>query len=251
MTFIITSAKNPEIQKVRKLISTTSFRKEHQLCVLEHRAAIFEMIKTRPSLIQTIYCVEGDEIPYKCTRVSSHVMLAMSSLKTPPGVLAVIKIPRYSWKEYEQNADLILVLEGIQTSGNVGAILRNAAAFGVGAVYCVGTSDPYHPESIRASTGTLFKVPIFSCELSELISLKKNRTFWGLQAGASQSLSDTSFEGKNAFVLGAEGRGLSIGIKEILNLNLLQIEMSEEVESLNVAVSSGILLYNLNTLRTQ
>lgn len=246
----LTSLKNPHILRVRKLLTQPHFRKEEGCFVLEHRAAIIECMAQFPRQIDTLFYTAQAPLhvglhTVKAFEVSEHVMEGMSGLKSHQGLLAVVKKKSWDLISLAQNSKCVLLLDHIQSPGNVGAIIRNAAAFSVETVLCLGTADPYHPESIRGMGGNCFQVPFGSIDLNQLQHLN-DFLLWALDCHAQPLLGDQVFKGKNMFILGSEGQGISETLNQAFSIKRLKIEMSGKVESLNVAVSSGILLYHLS-----
>lgn len=250
---ILTSLKNPRVIYVRKLLNDAGLRKETGCFVLEHKSAIAELIQKYPYQIEALYTTEFQRYTsrnYPVFEVSPHVMEGMTGLKTHQAILAVVKKKSWEYAAVLQNARTIVILDHIQSPGNVGAIIRNAAAFKANAVLCIGSADPYHPEALRGMGGHCFQVPFWSCSLDEAVEVCQNFSVWGLESKGTHEISTLSEINRHAFVLGSEGQGISQELKKAFpTIQTLRISMSDEVESLNVAVSSGIVLYNLFKIR--
>lgn len=176
------------------------------------------------------------------------VMAFASDLTTPPGLIVRADRPsplpadRPFWSA---PAPLLVVLEGLQSPANVGAVLRAAEAAGAhGVLWTPGTADPWGPKALRASAGSAFRLP-----LVPFASIKEALTFLTTQgvtpvaadARADRSHTERDWTGPTALVLGSEGRGLTdLGG---LNVERVRIPMAGAVESLNVAVAAGVLLF--------
>jgi TrmH family RNA methyltransferase len=237
---MITSPDNAKIKHTRRLLTHSKYRQLHKQCVVENRQYVNELCHTHPHLIHFILLKNP---------VSEEIlMLPKNPTIKGATVLAVVQIP-----DLEQPSTITTVLysDGIQIPENIGAIIRSAVAFNVDAlVISPDTCDPYHPASIRASSGVIFQLPILTLPLIKLDSVYKNRynalPIYALDSNGTTSLHDHSLTHPKIVVIGSE-KGLA---KQTLALipdkNRLMIPMNDGVESLNVAVSTGILLYQLS-----
>lgn len=179
--------------------------------------------------------------------VSEEIFQKMSDTKTPQGVLCVAEQPAYTLEQMlEPRAPLLVVLESIQDPGNLGTILRTGEGAGVTGVILGGeTADIFHPKTVRATMGSIFRVPFFCAEdLSEVLEVLRMRgvhTYAAHLSGAAY-YDSYSFREGTAFLIGNEGNGLSAGLAAQAD-NLLKIPMAGRVESLNAAVASALLMY--------
>ncbi len=153
------------------------------------------------------------------------------------------------------HAPLIVVLEGVEKPGNLGAVLRSSDAAGADAVIlCDSPSDLYNPNVIRASTGTVFSMPIAEASTQETIAWLKERGVRILTAQLqdSQWYYDTDMVGDSgvAIVMGTEDVGLSNAWREAADAHI-RIPMLGQADSLNVSVSAAILLYEAVRQRYQ
>jgi TrmH family RNA methyltransferase len=251
---MITSPDNAKIKHTRRLLTHSKYRQLHKQCVVENRQYVNELCHTHPHLIHFILLKNpvSEEI-LMLPKNTTTVTVAPDIFDTIPTikgatVLAVVQIP-----DLEQPSTITTVLysDGIQIPENIGAIIRSAVAFNVDAlVISPDTCDPYHPASIRASSGVIFQLPILTLPLIKLDSVYKNRynalPIYALDSNGTTSLHDHSLTHPKIVVIGSE-KGLA---KQTLALipdkNRLMIPMNDGVESLNVAVSTGILLYQLS-----
>jgi len=254
MINLITSETNPKIKHVKALLEHKKTRLLSHEFVLEHVKAIKEICWKNPEAIN--YLVIENDSPEKdyftaldffICAVDTKIFRKLSSLKTSRGVLAVVKKPEYTLAEVLPQAKNLVLLAGISDPSNLGAIIRNAVAFKIDAVlYFEGTVDPYHPEAIQASAGNICQIPIIKITLEDLSLLKiSGYAFYTLDAHEGTKLRETEFDSKNLFVFGAEGTGLKGYETYFQESHKIMIE-TDKVESLNVAVSSGILFYFLS-----
>jgi TrmH family RNA methyltransferase len=170
---------------------------------------------------------------------------------SPQGVLAIADIPEWRLGELARPARArVLVLDAIQDPGNVGTLLRTAAAFGVAATLAMpGTVDLWNGKVVRSAMGALFVRPALSCTWAELDEFLRERDIplWSAD-GAGEPL-DT-FTGASpqrmALAVGNEGGGLSADALA-RTVRRVSIPIEPDIESLNVAVAAGILLYHLRS----
>jgi TrmH family RNA methyltransferase len=144
----------------------------------------------------------------------------------------------------------VVVLDGLQDPGNAGAILRAAEAFGAtGVLGLKGTVNPYNPKAVRASAGSVFRVPlVWGIEASEaLATLQQQRLdLYAAVPSARRLLSEADLRRGCAFIIGSEGRGVS----EALRAASTELRIpTSGVESLNAAVAAAILLYEARRQR--
>lgn len=170
---------------------------------------------------------------------------------TPQGVLALVHDTARPLDAVLGAAALALWLDGVQDPGNVGAILRVAAAFGVGGVLVgTGTADPLGVKALRASAGMALRVP-FARAASAAIATAcaaSGRAVWTLEAGGRPLDALTGVPDDVVLALGSEGHGFGDEVRRVAT-GAVGIEIAEDVESLNVAVAAGIAVSTLVRLR--
>jgi len=176
--------------------------------------------------------------------VSDSELASAADTESPQGALAVAAIPRQSLDELRIGArSLLLVLDAVQDPGNVGTLLRTAAAFGVTATVALpGTVDLWNAKVVRSAMGALFRRPALHITWPELdVFLQRHAVaLWG--AGADGDAHHTVDAPKRlALVVGNEGGGLTDESRSRIE-RTISIPVEPDVESLNVAVAAGILL---------
>lgn len=238
---LITSKDNNRIKQIRKLLNK-KYSLEKGLFVVEGENLVEEAIKN--NLLVDLFVLVGNECKYnfKYDEVTYDVMRSISNLKSTPRILGIAKI-----KESKEIGNRIILLDDIQDPGNAGTIIRNAVAFGVDTVIFSKTSvSPFNEKTLRSTGGMIFNINIIIDDLSNIISniKDKNIKVIGTSLNTSKSLETLEKMDNFAIIFGNEGNGVS---KEILQLcdEVIKISMSNKCESLNVSVSSGIILYNL------
>ena len=216
-------------------------RREQGLCIIEGEKVVREhatdatQIFARekfPSYMEG--CPKGGVV------LSAKLFDEVGSLETSQGILAIIPIPKP-----EKITFPYLVLDGIQDPGNMGTILRTAAAFGFCTVFCINCVDVWSQKVLRASSATQFALNIFESSFEEFktifdTDLKDGKLFI---ADLNGSMNDKPAD-KFGLVLGNEGRGISDAMKTLPH-KTVTIPLEKSVESLNVAVAGGILMYKL------
>ncbi len=172
---------------------------------------------------------------------------ALADTDTPQGVIAVIE--PHVWRLEDLTIDpggAVLVLDGVQDPGNVGTLIRTAHALGAsGTIALTGTADPFNPKALRGAMGSTLRHPVVQATHTELSQ-------WLAAAGCELWLADAGgppFEqarrpARLAVAFGNEGGGLSDAVRALTG-ERVAIPLSENAESLNVAVAAGILLYEV------
>ena len=185
--------------------------------------------------------------------VSGEVFQKMSDTNTPQGILCVVRRPEHTLEQLLNTpAPLLVVLENLQDPGNLGTILRTGEGAGItGVILGRETVDIFNPKAIRATMGSIFRVPFVCVEnLSQTIGAIRERgvrTYAAHLSGRS-CYDGFSFQGGTAFLIGNEGKGLSAEITALAD-GLLRIPMEGMVESLNAAVAAALLMYEAHRQR--
>src|SRR6185369_14902622 len=166
------------------------------------------------------------------TDLSPELFDSLASTKSPQGVLALFERPAPA-DLFAREETIVIALDAVQDPGNVGTIIRLAAAFDAGGVALLpGCADPFSPKSIRASAGAILHVPVAQVTIEELR--------WPLFVTAADGVPDAPPARRAILVFGSEGSGVSPEIAK--QAKSLAIRTSGRVESLNVAASAAILL---------
>ena len=181
--------------------------------------------------------------------VDEREFASAAETDSPQGVLAVAEIPSRRLADLElADRSRIVVLDAVQDPGNVGTILRTAAALGAAAVVAMpGTVDLWNAKVVRSAMGALFHSPVFMSTWDELDSFLGGHAMplWGADADGTP-LEQMRAPDRLALMVGNEGAGLSSEGRERVG-QYVSIPIGSVVESLNVAVATGILLYQLRS----
>jgi TrmH family RNA methyltransferase len=167
--------------------------------------------------------------------------------ETPQGVAALVRCKPHTVEDVLEKAPAgpLVAMAGIQDPGNLGTILRSAEAFGAGGVLLgEGTVSPFNSKVIRASAGSVFRLPIARGKLGEAIAALRDQGVRLLATSSHQGvpLAEAQLTGPIAFFIGSEGAGLARELSAQMD-EFIAIPHSEQVESLNAGVAASIILY--------
>lgn len=180
--------------------------------------------------------------------ISVEQMSKISDTQTPQGILCIVKQPKYSFEDIVSDKGsngLYMILEDIQDPGNLGTIFRTAEGAGAkGIIMSRGTVDIFNPKTIRSTMGSIYRVPfLYVDDLQDTIKSMKAR---GIEVYAAhlkgKKYHDEQEYSRAAFLIGNEGNGLRKETADLADI-YIKIPMSGELESLNAAVASAILMY--------
>lgn len=244
----ITSVNNELVKETAKLLQR-KYREETGLFLIEGEKGVKEAIEAGLKL-KHIFVVEGLDFNSEITIETTEAVLAkISDAKSAPKIVAVAYQPTCRTDDLK-NAQKIILLEGIKDAGNLGTILRTAAAFGIDGIVLYGdTVDLFNPKCVRSTVGCLWKTPVFEIkEFKELESLFSTfERIATLPAGENViALNDYKIADKVLIMFGSEADGLSDNLKNFATKNLT-IEMAQNVESLNLSISVAVVMYKLST----
>ncbi len=250
---MITSTRNPLVKNLRQLGQSTQARRAQQLFLIEGTHAIAEAIATRYALT-TVCCTQtwrelNTDLFDKCLAVcqcelvSPEVLASIATTVNPDGVIAVAAILP------EQTVTITkfgLALESIQDPGNLGAIIRSAVAAGIdGLLVSSDSVDLTHPKILRATAGQWFRSSMQS--VPDLAVAIKKLQAQGIQVIATLPTTkiiywDLDFTQPSLIMLGNEGQGLSDELTKLAD-HAVKVPLSNGVESLNLAVTAALLMY--------
>jgi len=184
--------------------------------------------------------------------VSTAEFASAADTDTPQGILAIAEIPNHTLSDLpEQKTVRLVVLDALQDPGNVGTILRTGAALGASAIVSLpGTVDLWNAKVVRSSMGAHFHYPALSCTWEELTTFlsRTGTVLWGSDTEGEPlsvlAVDREQLPARLALAVGNEGGGLS-ALTRGAAAKLIAVEIEPGVESLNVAVATGIMLYEL------
>ncbi len=243
---VITSLENERVKKYRKL-HEKKYRDRWGMFLVEGEHLVLEAYKA--GIIEEVILTNETNCALDVPKVyvTEEIMKKISQLDTPISILALC---RKQVQEKNKMGDKLLLIDEVQDPGNLGTILRSAKAFHVDTVVLGSRSvDLYNAKVLRSTQGMLFHLQVIEADLLTIIPelKKKNIPIYGTRVEAGDDVRTLSATAKTkyALVVGNEGNGVS---KEVLSLcdQYLYIQMDSSVESLNVAVATSILLYELD-----
>ena len=254
MAEILTSPQNPKIKELLALETKSRERKARGLFVVEGRRE-FERALAAGFEPVTVFVREGEaETATADFVVNRSLYEKIAYREGTEGVVAVMRTRQTRLEDLQpSSAPLILVLEGVEKPGNLGAVLRTADAAGVDAVLvCDPLTDLYNPNLIRASLGALFSVPTVACTSEEAYAWLASRGIAVLTAQLQDSVLyyETDMVRSTALVFGAEDKGLSDFWRKRADAHI-RIPMAGAMDSLNVSVSAAILAFEAVRQRKQ
>lgn len=250
----ITSLKNPAVQEARALANAKE-RARQQAFLLDGEHMVGEGLSMRPESIRALFVDEKRLDSYahllnkaQCEvyAVPEHVLAAISQVKTPQGIAAVCALPEA--KKLSDLGDKLILLENVQDPGNVGTILRTLDAAGFdGCVLTPGCADPYGPKTLRATMGSIFRVPM--CTVADAAQAVRELSEKGYATIAGALDGEPFYERgklpeKCCVLIGNEGQGLTREVQAACT-HRYRLPMRGGAESLNAAVAAAIFMYDV------
>ncbi len=242
---VITSLENERVKKYLKL-KEKKYRDKYNEFLIEGEHLVLEAYRAK--LIKELILEEGTNINIEAPNtiyLTNNIIKKISNVESPQKVMAICK-------KKESSVDLgdkILLIDNIQDPGNLGTIIRSAVAFNIDTIVlsedCV---DLYNPKVIRATQGMLFQINIIKKDLKKIIKELHNRNIKIYKTDVTNGINARDLT-KNerehyALIIGNEGNGVRKDLEPLCDKNLY-IPMNTKVESLNVAIATSILLYEL------
>ncbi len=255
MSQALLSDQNPLVKQVRRAIAKGTLT-EDGFAIAEGPHLLEEALASKCE-IGGVLAAESfaDRLPaMNGTRVAllnDRTFDALASTETPQGVMALVRPP--SWTlESIMTRGLVVVIDGVQDPGNAGAIVRATEAFGgKGAVFLKGSANPYNPKAMRASAGSIFRLPVVAHVDEETLLdalVRHTVAFYAAAPRGGRMIGDVDLKVACAIAIGAEGRGVSATLLD--RATPVRIPTSN-VESLNAAVAAGVILYEAQRQRSR
>jgi len=254
----ITSSKNPLLKEIRKAVARGTVT-EAGLAVAESFHLLEEAIRSESeiaavlageSVSSTVQARTKGLRSIQLTTIPDALLQEIADTETSQGVVTLVRPKSWGLHHLFRGQSLVIVLDGVQDPGNVGAILRAAEAFGAtGALLVKGTANPYNPKAMRASAGSVFRLPLVAQVTPDVAvaALKQNRLeIYAAAAQGKKVIAEVDLSRRCAIVIGSEGRGVSDAFRA--DAVGLRIPIAQ-VESLNAAMAAGILLYEARRQR--
>ncbi len=254
----ITSARNPLLKEIRRALSKGTLT-EDGLCVAETFHLLEEALG---SGLETPTVVAAESVCEKVERQIGHlrgtrlitvtdaVYREISATEAAQGVLALVRPARWTLEQILRARALVVVLDGVQDPGNAGAITRAAEAFGAtGMLWLKGTASPWNAKTLRASAGSLFRLPLIdSLEAAAVRTalIQHRLAAYTTVPRGGLALHSADLTSPCALIIGSEGRGLSVAMRGAgQDLHI----PTAGVESLNASIAAAVVLYEASRQR--
>ena len=259
---MITSTSNQRVKRIVQLNKKAGERKKEGVFVAE---GIKMFLEAPEEYVEEVYVsenflmslesqeVDGKKIKEKLDAqgyemVSGDIFAKMSDTQAPQGILCVVRQRRYVLEDMlqEDSSPFFLVLENIQDPGNLGTILRSGEGAGAGGIVMSrDTVDIYNPKVIRATMGSVFRIPF--CYVEDLADAVGEMKRAGTEVYAAHLKGEKSYDQcdyrkASAFLIGNEGKGLTEQTSLLADVRV-KIPMEGKVESLNAAVAASLLAF--------
>lgn len=246
----ITSPSNPLIKDIRRAVRRGEAT-EDGLAVAESPRLLEEAVRSGIPVAATLLAESAGPAVEALARrldpafhtIPDKLFQELTSTENSQGLIALVRVPRYEWSELLGSAKRVVILDGIQDPGNAGAIVRSAEAFGVaGVIFGRGSVSPVNPKTLRASAGSLFRVPTVRGGAAGRVmeSLHSaNLPLFAATAHDGKPLSEVDLS-RSAVIIGSEAHGIS---PEYLAAATLVHIPVQGVESLNAAAAAAVIFY--------
>ena len=243
---IVTSSQNAVLKRLRALYKDKKLRLQEGVFIAEG----VNLVKDIPTdyKVETLFIKESkakdlryieEKIGIEAHIVKDGLFDAVAEQVTPSGIIALVKKKA---PPAHPEGDTVLLLDGISDAGNMGTIIRTAAARGVKTIICADCTDAFSPKCVRAAMSGTFRVSIIETTLSDALELLYDYDIIGLDMDGKCIYGYKKGDKKIAIAVGNEAHGLSEKTRNAIS-EKLSIPMENGMESLNAAVSAGIAMY--------
>lgn len=258
---IVSSRHNPRVKQLRGAFAGHA-RLSNGLVALEGEHLVEEALR-RGMLLKTVFLSERrttpDFLPHtlEVLRLEDELFASLGDTRSPQGIAALMLPPVHTLEDVLWGIPLIVIACGLQDPGNLGTLIRSAEAFGASGVLTTpGTVSAWNGKALRASAGSIFRMPVVSVSIEDLVTLRQRgvRLLAAVGEGVgTESISESpsvDLTTSTALLIGNEGAGLSADLLALADARIT-IPCSGTVESLNAAIAGSILLYTAQTQRNR
>ncbi len=245
---MINSLTNARIKQVRRLQEKRRFRHREGVFVVEGTRWIGDGVEQGVPFVELFYTAVWqaqnrplfDQFSARSTLVTDEVMAVMSDMDSSPGVLATVRIRPLS---IPNSPIRLLILDAITTPGNLGTILRTAAAAGVdGVILAPGCVDAYNPKVLRGSMGAHFRLPVQAMGWVDIQKLTAGMGVWLADIEGDVVYTAVDWQRPSVLIIGNEANGAGEAA-QAMAMGRVIIPMHAATESLNAAMAAGIVLF--------
>ncbi len=234
-----------QLKKIRAL-HISKYRRQKKSFIVEGPKVVSEFVNSKFN-VREIFAIEewvnkNSNIHNNITQISHKELQAISLLKTPNQVVAIVAYPTQEDFQYKEN-DLVLVLDSIQNPGNLGTIIRIADWFGIDKLICSKeTVDVYNPKVVQASMGALTRVEFYYTDLANWLSkLNSKIPIYGTLL-EGENIFKTELSDNGVIIIGNEGNGISPEIQSYIKKRITIPSHNKSImESLNAAIATAIV----------
>lgn len=256
----IESLQNPLIKNILKLQEKSRERKKQGFFVVEGKREVQLAIKGGYTIDTLMYVSDivdeafvNQHYGFEIIQITSEVYQKVAYRESTEGIMALVKVKSHTLQDlqFQSNNPLILIAEGIEKPGNIGAMLRTADAANIDAVILADPkTDLYNPNVIRSSVGCVFTNQIAKGNSEDIITfLKKlNISIYSATLQNSNSYTSEDYTNGSALVVGTEATGLTAIWRTEATQNI-NIPMEGEIDSMNVSVAAAILIFEAKRQR--
>lgn len=258
---MITSMANQQMKNLAALQKKAKERKNQGLFVAEGPRMCLEAPREWISAIYVSESYLEDEkrkkelqaFDFSYEVVADAVFRSVSDTQTPKGIMTVVKKPEYRLEELLDGEQThLLILENVQDPGNLGTMMRTGEGAGItGVIMSHTTVDLFNPKTIRSTMGSLYRVPYFITDNLQdtLLWVKQQGVhLYAAHLAGQKSYDEMDYTAACGFLIGNEGNGLTDETAHLAD-DYIRIPMAGQVESLNAAMSAGILMYECSRQR--
>lgn len=256
---MLSSENNPKIKFVRRLQSDRRFRTREKAFVVEGTRWLAELVApdapaphmffaTADWLETPAHQALADQLPLAPLLVSPDLMSLMSDTQTPSGGLAVLPHPARPWPA---SPSLLLILDALRDPGNLGTIIRTAAAAGVdGLLLGPGCVDVFNPKVVRSSMGALLRLPFQRATWPAMAELTAEMSCFVAAGEGATRYTAVDWRQPAALIIGGEAEGAGRQARALAH-TAVAIPLARAVESLNAAVATSVILFEAKRQRDE
>jgi len=259
---MITSSQNPKIKLVRALAGRPKERRENDAFLAEGVRLVEEAFLSGWDFRFILYTdglsQRGQDLVRKLIAkgvdvepVAANLLQSVTETETPQGILAVLALDLPGSRLPAAQPTFVLIPDQIRDPGNLGTLLRTAAAAGAEAVYIPPeTTDPFAPKAVRAGMGAHFRLPIQLLTWLEIRSRVAGLSVYLSDAGGEKSCWEVDFRSPTAMIIGGEADGASEHARELATATI-RIPMPGSMESLNAGAAGAVLMFEVVRQRSR
>lgn len=244
----ITSVQNP-IVKLAASLHQRKNRDTNGLFLIEGKKGVEEAIKAGINIKYIFIAAPYETNSVETILTNEKILKKISTTDSPSDIVAIAKQFKHEIKDlFREEKPLIIVLDGVKDPGNLGTIIRTACAANASGIILTGdTADIFNPKVVRSSVGNLWKIPIVEFKdksnLKETINSYKPCQIIGTSSHEeNKTLFQIDLKKPTAIIFGSEAEGMTVEVSNQTDFSI-KIPINPEVESLNLSVSTGVVLY--------